>query len=600
MKRSMILFVAIVALLSCRESEKVWDDPIIGNTQFDYISVKKVVITKEETTLYMHIDYPASGTFTFGKKTFISAWNKQYLIRGCDKFELGDYVHTDPDTWSMDFTLTFEPLPLSTKVFDVIEGFFDNAYNLFNVRQRGVKLPVAKVPSEYRARYSEKDKWPEMKYSEEPITIHFKTLNFKSGMRPRLEISYFDVMDPMSHGKHDRVILNASGNYDYTTKIYYPQQLSVALPPAQPGFASFIYPVMAPGEELTILIDMNVDPDSIHDCFVGLKGYMAKTSMQDQKYMNNLMYCSDDSETSLALWTTKNAKTVSDIIAGHDSVMKSFKAYNDKVGYSDREARHFFDYELRYFGLIAEYQDSLFRSQEFLDYILRTRPACFFGDDIIPNLEYGFVSHLFADTDVEGIGPDMCRYFYGLEQSGGGMQQVEKPYIGDPYLSNLYDRVSGNIAEQMRKNMQRAFNANVHYLDMGTVAPQDILRALVDRYKGKTIVIDMSETWCGWCMKGHQEMAPMKEDVKYKDVVFLNIASPSSPFDEWIQYTNSVSGIHFYLTEEQNRHLSKQVWGTESVPKYAIYDKNGKLSYKQVGWGGLEKIQTEIDKALEK
>lgn len=599
MKRSIILFATIFALLSCRQKEKVWDDPIIGNTQFNYISFKKVVLTKDETTLYMHINYPSSGTFTFGKKTFISAWGKQYLIKGCDSFELGEYVHTDPKTWSMDFTLTFEPLPLSTKVFDLIEGLFDNAYNFYNVRQRGVKLPVAKVPAEYRADYPEEDIWPEMKYSEEPITIHFKTLNNKMGMRPRLEISYFDFSDPMSRSGHDRIFLNANGTYDYTTKIYYPQQLSVSLPPAQPGFASFIYPMMAPGEELTILIDMNVDPDSIHDCFVGLKGYMAKSSRQDQEYMNKLMYCTDDSEASLSIWTTKNAKTVSDLIAGHDSVIKSFKEYNDKMGYSDRQARHFFDYELRYFGLVAERQDSLFRSQEFLDYIVRTRPACFFGDDIIPNSEYMYISHLFAGTDIKGLGPDLCRYLYGVGQSGGGKQVIEKPYIEDPYLSNLYDRVSGSMVDQMQKNKQKAFDANVHYLDMGDVDPKNILKALVDKYKGKTIVLDMSETWCGWCMKGHQEMAPMKEDVKYKDVVFLNIASPSSPFEEWIQYTKSVSGIHFYLTEEQNQYMSKQIWGTGAVPKYAIYDKNGKLLYKQVGWNSLETIQTQIDKALE-
>jgi|GEM_PF-1151425 len=598
MKRTIILFAAVFALLSCSQREKVWDDPIIGNTQFSYISFKKVVLSKEETTLYMRIEYPSMSSFTFGKETFIEAGGKQYAIRGCDSFELGEFVHTDSKTWSMDFTLTFEPLPRNTKVFDLLEGYFEGAYNFFNVRQRGVTLPVAEVPAEYRADYPQEDIWPEMKYSEEPITIHFKTLNFKKGMRPRLEISRFDITDPLSRNSNDRIILNEDGTYDYTTKIYYPQQLSVSMAPAQPGWASFIYPVLSPGAELTILIDMNVEPDSIHDCFVGLKGYMAKTSKTDQHYSNILMNCTDESEASLAIWTTENAKTVSDLIAGHDSVMKSFKEYNDKFGYSDKEGRHFFEYELRYFSFVAENQDSLFRTQEFLDYILRTRPACFFGDDIIIDYDYLDVCHLFAGTDVKGLGPDLCRYLNAIMQSANG-KKAEKPYIGDSYLSNLYDRVSGNMADQMRKNMQRAFNANVHYLDMGNVAPENVLSALLDKFKGKTIVFDMSETWCAWCLKGHQEMAPMKEDVKYKDVVFLNIASPSSPFDQWIQYTNSVSGIHFYLSEEQNRFLSEQIWGSGAVPKYAVFDKNGNQLYKQVGWSGLEKIQSEIDKALE-
>ena len=53
-----------------------------------------------------------------------------------------------------------------------------------------------------------------------------------------------------------------------------------------------------------------------------------------------------------------------------------------------------------------------------------------------------------------------------------------------------------------------------------------------------------------------------------------------------------------YLTEEQNNYLSDHIWGSGGVPKYAIYDSKGNQLYKQVGWAGLETLQTEIEKAL--
>jgi hypothetical protein len=44
--------------------------------------------------------------------------------------------------------------------------------------------------------------------------------------------------------------------------------------------------------------------------------------------------------------------------------------------------------------------------------------------------------------------------------------------------------------------------------------------------------------------------------------------------------------------------MSDRVFGSNGVPKYAIFDTQGKMLYKQLGWGGLEMIQTEIEKAL--
>ena len=82
--------------------------------------------------------------------------------------------------------------------------------------------------------------------------------------------------------------------------------------------------------------------------------------------------------------------------------------------------------------------------------------------------------------------------------------------------------------------------------------------------------------------------------------MFLYLTSSSSPFDQWMHYTATVPGEHYYLTEEQDKYLSRSIWGTGGVPKYAIFDAEGSQLYKQLGWGGLDTIRVEIDKALAK
>lgn len=593
MKRSAFFLLAIFALISCGHNEKVWEDPVVGTSSTNVITIKKVVFADDTTTVYMDINYPSMSSFTFGKGTVIEVDGKQYAITGSDSFEPGEYIHTNPDSWTMSFSLFFEPVPKKTRVFDLIEGTMEGAWNFFNIRPEGVKLPVEKIPAEYQADYPEYDEWPAMEYNENPVTIHFKALNYKKGMNARIDMWHFDITDPSSFHQ-EAIMLDDNGTADYSTVIYYPQNIQAVMSGSS-GRSSFALPFMAPGEELIILIDMNVVADSLKDSFVGFKGYMAKYN----KWYHNIdkIRINEHGETTLAEWSITNAKTVSDLIVGHDSVMTSYQKYFDKLGLTEYEKKHFFDYELRYFDLVAEYADSLFCAREFLAYVLSIRPECFFGDNFVAKSDYRYVCKLFSGTDIKGMIPDFCRYLYGVTQVRGG-KSIEKPFIEDPYLSNLYDRLSGGIKDEFAKNKEKVSAPNVHYLDLADVATENILQTILDRYKGKTVVLDMWATWCGWCIKGHQEMAAYKEEIKDKDIVFLYLTSSSSPFDQWTHYTETVPGEHYYITEEQDNYLSNSIWGEGGVPKYAIFNKNGKQLYKQLGWAGLDTIRTEIDKAI--
>jgi hypothetical protein len=45
--------------------------------------------------------------------------------------------------------------------------------------------------------------------------------------------------------------------------------------------------------------------------------------------------------------------------------------------------------------------------------------------------------------------------------------------------------------------------------------------------------------------------------------------------------------------------VANRIWASGGVPHYAIFDANGNQLYIQRGWGGLDMIKTEIEKALE-
>lgn len=595
MKRIIVLFSIVCALLSCGHRDVVWDQPVLSCSTEDDITIKKVVITDDKTAVHMVIDYSPQSWFRFAKETYIEADGKRYAITGADSINLGEMSYTNPETWLRNFILYFEPLPKKTKMFDLLEGTAQGDFTFFNIRPKGVKLPEAKIPADFLHDNSYDEVWPEFGFSEEPVTIHFKALNYKPGMNPDISVWHFNITDPTTREGGADIILNDDGTADYSTKIYLPQHVSVNYDARTPGarFISTASPFLVPGAEITLLMDMNITPDSARNTFVGCKGYMAGFNTRYIKNYRNRSYPFPEDGA------LENAKTVDEIIKIHDKWMDDMKEYFDKRNTPDFDRKHLFVYELRFFNWVAESADSLFRTKEFSDYILSTRPACIFDESYLKaNRDYLAFGHMFADTDLRGKGPDYCRFLYGVTQLRNGT--TKKPMIEDADLSNLYDRLSGGIYAEIEKNRKRVLAPNVHYLDLADVAPENIQQAILDRYKGKTVMFELWETSCGWCLKGHQEMAPLKEKLKNKDMVFVYLATYSSPFERWLSNTRDIPGEHYYLTEDQSKYISDQLFGSDGVPKYIIYDTQGKLFYKQLGWGGLEMIQTEIEKALKR
>ena len=91
-------------------------------------------------------------------------------------------------------------------------------------------------------------------------------------------------------------------------------------------------------------------------------------------------------------------------------------------------------------------------------------------------------------------------------------------------------------------------------------------------------------------------MAPIKNDLKDKNIQFVYITSPSSPPTTWQEMIKDIDGDHYYLTEEQNHYILNH-FESEGIPTYAIYNTKGEQTYKSIGFPGLDTIKNEIDKA---
>jgi len=153
-------------------------------------------------------------------------------------------------------------------------------------------------------------------------------------------------------------------------------------------------------------------------------------------------------------------------------------------------------------------------------------------------------------------------------------------------------------AEQKRIAQQLANQESVFYKKYDDVAPENIMQTILDKYKGKTVVIDIWATWCGPCRAGHKAMKPMKEQMKGKNIQFVYITPPSSPLATWQEMIKDIDGDHYYLTQEQYNYILDK-YESNGIPTYAIYDPQGKMTFKKIGYPDVNQFKKEIEKAQE-
>ena len=166
----------------------------------------------------------------------------------------------------------------------------------------------------------------------------------------------------------------------------------------------------------------------------------------------------------------------------------------------------------------------------------------------------------------------------------------------DPVIRDLLLDSNQKLLAKIEENKKKT---GYIVLDLPEVANEELFAEMIKPFKGKTVLLDIWETWCGPCRAANKAMGPVKAQLADKEIVYLYLASESSPESSWRNMIPDLHGYHYRVNDMQSAYLRDQL-RSRGVPTYIVLDREGNETFHAVGFPGEDNMKKELMKALEK
>ena len=614
--KTIITLLLVLVAMAGQAKDIIWETPsaFMGSYNSEF-KINKVELKQTETVLHITANYLPHNWIRFDKHSYLQTPDgKKYgITNGLKTNEQESDLTPDslfwmPESGTANLALHFKPVPMDTKKMDFLESEAEQDFKFWNICDGKTKEKLV-LPDDWKnVKYAKDETLPAAKINKGIATIKVKVLGYKPGMNLDFYVGGFRPLGTTeSFNKFFRFA------DDGTVKIEVPLWLTreVSIGVSGMGFSDII---IAPGQETEILMKVTSD----HQPFVAFKGYMAKTNMDLVNAHNTFEPYADDEKTYLkvkdCLTKEERLQCLTDIFNKNIAAIQKTKfttATKDLLCMAAEER------------FVSWTRDFAFQFSPY--YMDENGTVCMSDENLEKKIKYNCYLLMLTDDErdytwkyLNEPGSPCSNAFWSTtvgyydkkahEKNNYNMilnaipQILSNESIGEDQINDFtFEDCKAVIfeyrAEQKRIAEKLTNLQSVYYQKLDNVAPEEILQTILDRYKGKAVLIDIWATWCGPCKAGHAAMKPWKKELKGKNIQFVYITSPTSPLATWQEMIKDIDGDHYYLTKEQYNYILNH-YDSDGIPTYAIYDAEGNQTFKTIGFSGLDVFKNEVNKVL--
>lgn len=593
-------------LTSCGPNNKAVEYPLIETANTNALDIAKVELTDSATILHTDAYYRHHNWIRISSESYLQAGGKRYMLTGAEGIT-PDSLFWMPESGEASFTLCFEPLPSGTTSFDFIESDCEDCFKLFGIDLTGKKtfdIPD-NVPESLRlVDWDAEVPEPIFKTGTTTVNVHFLHYRPELGKEANLYVNtLFGTQQP-----YTATVDPETGKASFSFLQCGTVQAAVVLNNSMAGSAW-----LAPGETTELYVDMH----SI--------GYYLSLRREEKKkitypapfqrlyssgtyanlnnvgnQLDNSPYYSMNSltgefadyhmtSTEYAAHVVDTYKALADSIARSNfSLLKkemkllalrqdAFSAMAQGDYLREHNYRHInrqWDYNFKVEGIaplkpadakaicqLFDINDTkLLMGENVSDYV---RAACSSSFDW-PQL---------ADIQ-KGLVKDL-RQIAGYPAKAENVALTDADFAQMKAMDNPFYLEAFTLMQKKAKEELAAVEAKSRVETTPDVPKERLFDALIAPYKGKVVIVDFWNTWCGPCRAAIQANEPLKSsNLKSDNLVWVYIANETSPIVKYKTMIPDIQGLHYRLNQEQWNYLCDK-FKIDGIPSYVLVDKSG-------------------------